>query len=93
MSETLPRTKFLRPPAKHSYVLRSHLIDKFIQGLKGLLTLVSAPAGYGKTILLSKDLPEAALLTLDSRDNNPACFWSHVFQHFEKRNSNLAKKP
>jgi LuxR family maltose regulon positive regulatory protein len=49
------------------------------------LTLVSAPAGFGKTTLLTEwmaaapgDGPSVAWLSLDRRDNDPAVFWSYV---------------
>ncbi len=49
------------------------------------LTLVSAPAGFGKTTLLTEwlaatpaDGSSAAWLSLDQRDNDPALFWTYV---------------
>ncbi len=49
------------------------------------MTLVSAPAGFGKTTLLTEwlatapaDGPAAAWLSLDQRDNDAALFWTYV---------------
>ncbi len=54
------------------------------QGIERKLTLVSAPAGFGKTTLLAEwhaatpasELP-AAWVSLDQSDNDPALFWAY----------------
>ena len=52
-SSTLLRTKFYRPSLPSDLVDRPRLIDQLNRGLDRPLTLVSAPAGYGKSILVS----------------------------------------
>ena len=52
-SSTLLRTKFYRPSLPSDLVARPRLIDELDRGLDRPLTLVTAPAGYGKTILVS----------------------------------------
>ena len=52
-SSTLLRTKFYRPSLPSDLVNRPRLIDEINRGLDRPLTLVTAPAGYGKTILVS----------------------------------------
>ena len=48
-------TKLYLPPARAVLVRRSRLVDRLQAGLQGALTLLSAPAGSGKTTqLLSK---------------------------------------
>jgi LuxR family maltose regulon positive regulatory protein len=61
------------------------LIERLDQGIEGKLTLVSAPAGFGKTTLLAEWLGGAAAgerspawVSLDQGDNNPARFWSYI---------------
>jgi len=75
-------TKLYIPPPRNNAVLRSHLIERLNEGLRRKLTLVSAPAGFGKTTLLSGWITScqqpAAWLSLDEGDNDPARFWSHV---------------
>jgi LuxR family maltose regulon positive regulatory protein len=46
------RTKILIPRAPTEYVHRPHLIERINRGVNGPLTLLAAPAGYGKTNLL-----------------------------------------
>ena len=64
---------------------RPRLTDRLNQGLDAPLTLVSAPAGFGKTTLLAEWLAVAAStgragawLSLDQRDNDPVLFWTYV---------------
>ncbi len=83
MSLPLLTTKFYFPPARPSLVPRPRLIERLEVGLRGSLTLISAPAGYGKSTLISEwkageghDYP-AALLSLDGDDNDPASFFAY----------------
>jgi LuxR family maltose regulon positive regulatory protein len=61
------------------------LNDRLKRGVESALTLVSAPAGFGKTTLLTEWLADspadrrtAAWLSLDHRDNDPAVFWTYL---------------
>jgi len=78
----LRRTKFYRPAAAQDLVIRPRLIEKITQGLSRPLTLVSAPAGYGKTILVSSFLETCALpwtwLSLDEHDNDLRLFLDYL---------------
>ncbi len=51
-------TKLYIPPPRPTGVLRSRLIERLNQGLHRKLTLLSAPAGFGKTTLLATWLAE-----------------------------------
>ena len=77
-------TKLSVPPARRSLVARPHLTERLRGGLSGKLTLVCAPAGFGKSTLLSAALAapfsnerSAAWLSLDPDDNDPARFWRY----------------
>ncbi len=56
MPEILLRTKLSVPPLRASLVPRPHLIKRLDQGLQlgHKLTLISAPAGFGKTTLVGE---------------------------------------
>jgi LuxR family maltose regulon positive regulatory protein len=75
-------TKLYIPPVRSEVVPRPRLIEQFITGLGRKLTLVSAPAGYGKTTLVSAWLHAAdvpfAWLSLDEGDNDPARFFAYL---------------
>ena len=75
-TETIPiiLTKLHRPSIPKNHVHRRRLLEQLETGHQKQLTLVSAPAGYGKSILLSCwlehcDCPHA-WISLDESDNN-----------------------
>jgi LuxR family maltose regulon positive regulatory protein len=82
MTAPLLRTKLYRPPVPADFVPRPHLIQQLSAQRDRPLILVSAPAGFGKTTLLSAWLAQAdhpgAWLSLDERDNDLATFVSYV---------------
>ncbi|MBL7065249.1 MAG: hypothetical protein ISS49_13735 [Anaerolineae bacterium] len=53
MATLLLKTKLYIPPVRPELVPRPRLIERLNAGLHRKLTLVSAPAGFGKTTLLS----------------------------------------
>lgn len=72
----------LHPARTRSFLLpRTRLTDKLDDGLQCKLTTITAPAGYGKTTLLSEWARRrnraAAWLSLDTLDNDPTAFWSY----------------
>ncbi|MDQ3458331.1 MAG: LuxR C-terminal-related transcriptional regulator [Deinococcota bacterium] len=75
-------TKLYIPPSRAKIVLRPHLIEQLNVGLHRKLTLVSAPAGFGKTTLVSEWLAgcerPAAWLSLDEGDNDPTRFLAYL---------------
>src|SRR5215212_651392 len=62
--------------------LRPRLIERLNEGLHRKLTLVSAPAGFGKTTLLGEWVAacerESAWLSLDEGDNDPTRFLAYL---------------
>jgi len=74
-------TKLYIPPPRANLIARLRLTKQLNEDLHRKLTLVSAPAGFGKTTLLSEWLSgrgqPVAWFSLDEGDNNPARFWSH----------------
>ncbi len=71
-------TKLYRPNITAGVVARPRLADKIRAGVGGPLTLVAAPAGFGKTTLVAQQLAAlshvSAWLSLDADDNDPATF-------------------
>ncbi len=78
----LLKTRFYLPPLRDQAIIRSALLDVLKQSAGGELILVSAPAGYGKTTLISQWLhlqPHTfAWLSLDFEHNLPTLFWEYV---------------
>ncbi len=84
MALPLVETKLHVPPERPGLVARPRLITRLGVGACGRLTLVAAPAGFGKTTLLASWLSRAsedrtvAWLSLDAAESDPAAFWTGV---------------
>jgi LuxR family transcriptional regulator, maltose regulon positive regulatory protein len=93
MSAPILATKLYIPTPRPKIVLRPRLIEQLNEGLQRKLTLISAPAGFGKTTLVSdwistltpRPLPlgegpgvRVAWLSLDEEDSTPARFLTYV---------------
>src|SRR5512136_2002658 len=82
MPEPLLLTKLYVLPPRPKTVLRPRLIERLNEGMHCKLTLISAPAGFGKTTLVSQWLAgcqrPVAWLSLDEGDNDPTRFLTYV---------------
>lgn len=82
MSTTILATKLYTPPPRPQVVLRSRLIGRLNEGLHQKLTLLSAPAGFGKTTLVSDWVSSCerptAWLSLDAGDNDLDHFLAYL---------------
>jgi len=81
----LLETKFYVPKLRRGEVARQRLVERVSRGVESKLTLISAPAGFGKTTLLAEWLaaapagrPSVAWLSLDQADNHPGSFWTYL---------------
>src|SRR4030042_1439902 len=83
MPASILATKLYIPPPRPKIVLRPRLIERLNEGLFAgrKLTLISAPAGFGKTTLVSEWLAgcqrPVAWLSLDEGDNDPTRFLTY----------------
>src|SRR3954454_24551860 len=85
IQKRLLATKFYVPVALGIVIARPRLNALLNESLKRPFTLVSAPAGFGKTTLLStwgQSLPVSqsrlAWVSLDEEDNEPRLFWTAI---------------
>jgi LuxR family maltose regulon positive regulatory protein len=82
VADSLLRTKLFIPLVRARLVGRPRLTEKLNAGLDRALILVSAPAGYGKTTLVSGWLRETGIpcawLSLDEDDNEPRRFLQYL---------------
>jgi LuxR family maltose regulon positive regulatory protein len=78
MSTPILTTKLYIPPPRSNAVPRTRLIACLNAGLHGKLTLIAAPAGFGKTTLVSAWVAlcdqQVAWLSLDEGDSDPTRF-------------------
>ena len=88
MSASILVTKLNIPPLRENRTTRPRLLAQLALALKCKLTLVSAPAGYGKTTLLcewenqirSGGKTHLCWLSLDATDNDPRQFWAYFIR-------------
>ena len=82
MSTPILATKLYVPSPQPKIVLRPRLTGRLNEGLHHRLTLISAPAGFGKTTLVGEWLAgcgrPAAWLSLDREDNDPTRFLAYL---------------
>ncbi|HRF50499.1 MAG TPA: LuxR C-terminal-related transcriptional regulator [Anaerolineales bacterium] len=86
MTTPLLVTKLFVPPSRPELVLRPRLLDLLNGGCTSQLTLVSAPAGFGKTTLVAEWMKlvsseagaQVAWLSLDDQDNDLRRFLTYV---------------
>jgi LuxR family transcriptional regulator, maltose regulon positive regulatory protein len=85
MARPVMATKLYVPRLRGGLVTRPRLTERLRKGGESRLTLVSAPAGFGKTTLLVEWLGPTlgasrpvAWLSLDAADSEPVSFWTYV---------------
>jgi LuxR family maltose regulon positive regulatory protein len=82
MSTQILATKLYIPTLRPGSVMRPRLIERLNAGTHGKLTLVSAPAGSGKTTLvtewLASDERKVAWVALDDADSDPVRFMTYI---------------
>jgi LuxR family transcriptional regulator, maltose regulon positive regulatory protein len=95
MSATLLTTKLHIPRPLPRVVPRPRLIERLNEGLHRKLTLVSAPAGFGKTTLVSEWVSEAdrpiAWLSLDEGDSDPTRVLTYLVAALQTVSPNLGE--
>lgn len=95
MPTRLLHTKLCIPPRPAASVLRPRLISRLNAALGSKLTLVSAPAGFGKTTLLTEWLSSCgqpiAWLSLDDGDNDLAVFIRYFIGAIQTIKSTIGK--
>jgi LuxR family maltose regulon positive regulatory protein len=76
------KTKIFIPRLRREIVSRPRLINALNEGLRRKLTLISAPAGFGKTTLVADWVADCdrptAWFSLDEEDNDPARFLNYL---------------
>jgi ATP/maltotriose-dependent transcriptional regulator MalT len=98
-------TKLFIPPPQKNLVKRPRLVEKLDECLQPgcRLTLISAPAGFGKTTLVSTwadglkssdncPSPSVVWLSLYDGDNDPVIFWSYVVAALQAQKKGLGKR-
>jgi LuxR family maltose regulon positive regulatory protein len=93
-------TKISVPPLRLNVVTRTRLTERLNAAMKSPLALIVAPAGWGKTTLLSAwhagvSLNDWSLawVSLDTGDNNPIRFWTYVLAALNTLHPGVGETP
>ena len=96
MANPLIATKLQIPKPRRDLVPRDRLTATLEHGTQSRFTLISAPAGFGKTTLLvtwlagrTHDAHAAAWVSLDRSDNENAAFWTHLVAALQRAATDL----
>lgn len=80
----LLKSRFYLPPARPQDVIRAPLIERLERCRGGEIVVIAAPAGYGKTTLVSQWLHQRPVthcwLSLDEGQADPLVFWRYLAQ-------------
>jgi LuxR family maltose regulon positive regulatory protein len=95
VSTPLLQTKLYIPHSQPNLISRPRLIKHLEDGLSRKLTLVSSPAGFGKTTLLSEWIHKCgqpvAWITLDQGDNDPSRFLKYFITALQKNEGEIGE--
>ncbi len=102
MSAPLLTTKLYIPPLRPNLVPRPRLIERLEEGLRQgrRLSLISAPAGFGKTTLVAEWLYSGAKqvsplavawLSLDEEDNDPIRFFTYLIASLRQIDGSIGR--
>lgn len=95
MASPLVETKLYAPKLRRGVVARPRLSARLSHGGTSRLTLVSAPAGFGKTTLLAEWLAatgaerSVAWLSLEESDSEPGSYWTYLVTALQSVAPNL----
>jgi LuxR family transcriptional regulator, maltose regulon positive regulatory protein len=95
-SDPLLHTKLRLPAPRSNLVVRPRLQEQIVQGLCGPLTLIVAPAGFGKTTLVASCIAlggmPVAWLSLDKNDNQAERFLNYVVAAFQEADHTIGRE-
>ena len=99
VASPLLETKLTAPKPRRHLVARPRLRERLDRSAESKLTLVSAPAGFGKTTLLADWLATApadrwsiAWISLDPTDDQPGSFWEHLIASLQRAQPGVGER-
>jgi LuxR family maltose regulon positive regulatory protein len=91
----LLNTKLFIPRPRKNLVSRPRLVERLNTGLNKKLTLIAAPAGFGKSTLLSEWIPQSprcvTWFSLDETDHDSTRFWTYFIASIQQLHSDLGE--
>jgi LuxR family transcriptional regulator, maltose regulon positive regulatory protein len=95
--DSILEAKLRPPPARSEWMVRRRLLEELAGGGQRSVTLIAAPAGYGKTTVVTQWLAsmwapaKLAWISLDSPDNEPARLWTHIAAALDRVGCSIAR--
>jgi LuxR family maltose regulon positive regulatory protein len=89
--------KLRPPPARPEWLVRTRLLEELQRSARRAVTLIAAPAGYGKTTVVTQWLasparPEmVAWISLEAPDNDPVRLWTHIATALDRAGCKIAR--
>jgi LuxR family transcriptional regulator, maltose regulon positive regulatory protein len=88
--DSIFEAKLRPPPSRSEWVVRVRLLEELKRAAQRAVTLIAAPAGYGKTTVVAQWLASesapanVAWISLDTSDNDPARLWTQIATALER---------
>jgi LuxR family maltose regulon positive regulatory protein len=95
--DSMLEAKLRPPPARSEWIDRSRLVEELKRATHRPVTLIAAPAGYGKTTAVTQWLASAsapatvAWVSLDSSDNEPVRLWANIAKALDRAGCVIAR--
>jgi LuxR family transcriptional regulator, maltose regulon positive regulatory protein len=88
----------LRPPlARSGWLVRARLLEELQRATQRAVTLIAAPAGYGKTTVVTQWLASpsrpaiVAWISLEASDNDPMRLWTQIATALDRAGCSIAR--
>lgn len=98
MEKGFIKSKINIPKVKEKLVNRAELFNKLSEAINYRVTLITAPAGFGKSTLVSSWLTNisykyyTAWISLDERDSEPLIFWKYIIYSIDRIQDGIVKE-
>jgi LuxR family transcriptional regulator, maltose regulon positive regulatory protein len=95
--DSILEAKLRPPPARSEWMVRRRLLEELAGGGQRSVTLIAAPAGYGKTTVVTQWLAsrpatgKLAWISLDSTENESARLWTHIATALDRAGCSIAR--
>jgi LuxR family maltose regulon positive regulatory protein len=95
--DSILEAKLRPPPIRSEWLVRTRLLDELEHGAQRPVTLIAAPAGYGKTTVVAQWLASpsrpatVAWVSLDASDNDPVRLWTHIARALDRAGCTIAR--
>jgi LuxR family transcriptional regulator, maltose regulon positive regulatory protein len=97
LADSILEAKLRPPQTRSAWVMRSRLLEELEHATQRAVTLIAAPAGYGKTTVVAQWLASdlrpkiVAWISLDTADNDPVRLWTNIATALARAGCDIAR--